>query len=180
MRRYRRRESGGGSSATAGTAPTSSNVRRSSRPFTSSAAAAEFWSNFNYVDVVSGDDTSHRRLRKRKQSVAVPRFSLDRRSSESRTIGSDSAGAGVDGLGSGSEADGAADQPPADPDHPYPEYAKYSFNCMDQKSPLRLFCIKMITYPTSTKRYTNPTDSSTNDPTRPEDRYQQLSHNNDT
>ena len=84
MRRYRRRESGGGSSATAGTAPTSSNVRRSSRPFTSSAAAAEFWSNFNYVDVVSGDDTSHRRLRRRKQSIAVPRFSLDRRSSESR------------------------------------------------------------------------------------------------
>lgn len=173
MRKYRRRESGGGQ------ASSSSNPnpgRRSSRPFTSSAAAAEFWANFNYVDVVGGDDTSHRRLRKRKQSIAVPRFSLDRRSSESRTIGSDSAA--FDGAGSGSETGNELPAVPVDPDHPYPEYAKYSFNCLDQKSPIRKFCIKMITNPyPSSKSSGHPDYDQVIDHRQPQTSY---AHNNDT
>lgn len=167
-RQYRRRDSSGMSTSMQGQG-SSSGQRRSSRP---SAAAAEFWANFNYVDVVSGDDTSHKRARKRKQSIAVPRFSLDRRSSESRTIGSDSFAAGSGSDTKDDQDSKADDQVPSDPSHPYPEYAKYSFNCLDQKSYIRRICIRMITNP-----YPYSKQSTGH---RYDDAQPQYAHNNDT
>lgn len=126
--------------------------RESSHAARRRPSAADFWANFHYVDVTgSGDDHSRSRRICRRQSTALsssPGLTREGSTTESRKSTSIKRWRRSSRSIEDAEEGGTGEEEEHfDPKRPYPELAYMSFNCLEQTSPLRQQCIRMIMNP---------------------------------